>query len=123
MPERHPAACSRTIAYDGGLANQSSRLAPRLLYGDRVAGNVVPLRVPPLAAKAARLRYVSCSEEGIRRVRLLTNNPRKRSGLADYGLEVVERLPIIIPATPSNGRYLAAKRDKLGHLLGALGDD
>jgi 3,4-dihydroxy 2-butanone 4-phosphate synthase/GTP cyclohydrolase II len=61
---------------------------------------------------------------GIRQLRLLTNNPRKRVGLEGYGLEVVERVPIVIPSNPVNAPYLMAKRDKLGHLLGALaGDD
>jgi 3,4-dihydroxy 2-butanone 4-phosphate synthase/GTP cyclohydrolase II len=61
---------------------------------------------------------------GIRRLRLLTNNPRKRVGLEGYGLEVVERVPIVIPPNAVNATYLTTKRDKLGHLLGTLaGDD
>ena len=55
---------------------------------------------------------------GIRKMRLLTNNPRKIVGLTGYGLEVVERVPIEIGATEHNREYLAAKRTKLGHLLG-----
>lgn len=54
---------------------------------------------------------------GIRRMRLLTNNPRKVVGLHGFGLEVVERLPIQMPAGPENAKYLEAKRDKLGHLI------
>ena len=57
---------------------------------------------------------------GIRKLRLLTNNPRKRKGLAGYGLEIVERLPIEIAPNPENARYLDTKRDKLGHLLGGV---
>jgi 3,4-dihydroxy 2-butanone 4-phosphate synthase / GTP cyclohydrolase II len=57
---------------------------------------------------------------GIQQVRLLTNNPRKRSGLEDLGLTVVERVPIVIPPNVANRHYLATKRDKLGHLLGAI---
>lgn len=61
---------------------------------------------------------------GVKRLRLLTNNPRKRDGLAEHGLEIVERVPIVMPTNPSNHAYLTAKRDKLGHLLGGLaGDD
>jgi 3,4-dihydroxy 2-butanone 4-phosphate synthase/GTP cyclohydrolase II len=61
---------------------------------------------------------------GVGAVRLLTNNPRKHDGLERYGLAVVERLPIVVPPNPSNIAYLATKRDRLGHLLGALaGDD
>lgn len=54
---------------------------------------------------------------GLKQIRLLTNNPSKRVGLEGYGLEVVERIPIIAPPNPHNMRYLATKRDKLGHLL------
>ncbi|MBF9140066.1 bifunctional 3,4-dihydroxy-2-butanone-4-phosphate synthase/GTP cyclohydrolase II [Hymenobacter properus] len=52
---------------------------------------------------------------GIRQMRLLTNNPRKRTGLIGYGLEIVETLPIEIHANPHNEAYLATKRDKMGH--------
>ena len=54
---------------------------------------------------------------GIRKIRLLTNNPKKIVGLEGYGLEVVERVPIEIPANVANRRYLETKRDKLGHLI------
>jgi 3,4-dihydroxy 2-butanone 4-phosphate synthase/GTP cyclohydrolase II len=54
---------------------------------------------------------------GVRKIRLLTNNPRKIVGLEGYGLEVVERVPIEVPARAENRRYLATKRDKLGHYL------
>jgi 3,4-dihydroxy 2-butanone 4-phosphate synthase / GTP cyclohydrolase II len=54
---------------------------------------------------------------GVRKIRLMTNNPRKIHGLKGYGIEIVERVPIEIPSTPHNERYLSTKRDKLGHLL------
>jgi 3,4-dihydroxy 2-butanone 4-phosphate synthase / GTP cyclohydrolase II len=54
---------------------------------------------------------------GLRRIRILTNNPRKMVGLAAYGLEVIERVPIQVPAGERNRAYLEAKRDKLGHFL------
>ncbi|MDZ7369760.1 MAG: bifunctional 3,4-dihydroxy-2-butanone-4-phosphate synthase/GTP cyclohydrolase II [candidate division KSB1 bacterium] len=57
------------------------------------------------------------AELGIRKLRLMTNNPRKIVGLEGYGLEVVERLPIEIHPNPVNARYLKTKRDKLGHLI------
>ena len=57
---------------------------------------------------------------GVTKLRTLTNNPRKYYGLAGYGLEVVEQVPLLVPATAHNERYLRAKRDKLGHLLSAL---
>ncbi len=56
---------------------------------------------------------------GLKDLRLLTNNPRKIVGLEGYGLHVVERVPIQIPAGPQNAKYLETKRDKLGHLLDA----
>jgi 3,4-dihydroxy 2-butanone 4-phosphate synthase / GTP cyclohydrolase II len=54
---------------------------------------------------------------GITTLRLLTNNPKKVSGVEAYGLKVTEQVPIEMPPHPENARYLAAKRDKLGHKL------
>ncbi len=54
---------------------------------------------------------------GIKKIRLLTNNPRKIVGLKGYGLEVVERIPIEVSPNENNSRYLQTKRDKLGHLI------
>jgi 3,4-dihydroxy 2-butanone 4-phosphate synthase/GTP cyclohydrolase II len=59
---------------------------------------------------------------GVRRLRLMTNNPRKIIGLGGYGLEVTERVPVVCPTHPANERYLAAKREKLGHLLPPEGE-
>ena len=59
---------------------------------------------------------------GVKNLRLLTNNPRKRVGLESYGLTVVERVPIEIPANDTNRKYLSTKRDKLGHQLSSLTD-
>jgi 3,4-dihydroxy 2-butanone 4-phosphate synthase/GTP cyclohydrolase II len=47
----------------------------------------------------------------------MTNNPRKLVGLDGYGLEIVERVPLIASRTDENRGYLETKRDKLGHLL------
>lgn len=52
---------------------------------------------------------------GISKIRLMTNNPRKRAGLLGYGLEIVENVPIEIRPNPHNEFYLQTKRDKLGH--------
>jgi len=61
---------------------------------------------------------------GIRQMRLLTNNPRKRTGLLGYGLEVVETVPIEIAPNKHNQTYLTTKRDKLGHdILQAMKPD
>jgi len=54
---------------------------------------------------------------GIRKIRLLTNNPKKVVALNGYGLEIVERVPIQIPCTPHNEEYLKTKKEKLGHWL------
>lgn len=54
---------------------------------------------------------------GLRRLRLITNNPKKVSGLTGYGLEIVEHVPIITKHSEARTRYLETKRDKLGHLL------
>jgi len=54
---------------------------------------------------------------GIRKIKLLTNNPRKVSALDGYGLEIVKRVPIEIPCTKHSKRYLRTKREKLGHLI------
>jgi 3,4-dihydroxy 2-butanone 4-phosphate synthase/GTP cyclohydrolase II len=57
---------------------------------------------------------------GVRTVRLITNNPAKYGGLAGFGLDVVERVALEPRVTRENVRYLTAKRDRLGHLLGRL---
>ena len=54
-------------------------------------------------------------ELGISKMKLMSNNPRKRAGLSGYGLEVVETIPIEIKANQYNEKYLTTKRDKLGH--------
>jgi len=54
---------------------------------------------------------------GIKKINLLTNNPKKVIGLNGYGLEIVNRLPIEIPPNKSNEKYLKTKRDKLGHII------
>ncbi len=59
---------------------------------------------------------------GVKKMRLMTNNPRKIVGLRAYGLEIVERVPIEVRPNESNIRYLSTKRDKLGHMLGDLMD-
>ena len=59
---------------------------------------------------------------GVRKLRLMTNNPKKIVGLQGYGLEVVERVPIEMPATDANRRYLTTKREKLGHLFSSFPD-
>ena len=54
---------------------------------------------------------------GVHKIRLITNNPRKIAGLRGYGIEVVDRVPLLIEANDYNSVYLATKAKKLGHLL------
>jgi 3,4-dihydroxy 2-butanone 4-phosphate synthase / GTP cyclohydrolase II len=57
------------------------------------------------------------SDLGVKELRLITNNPRKIAGLRGYGLEMVDRVPLLIEATSFNSTYLATKAEKLGHLF------
>lgn len=54
---------------------------------------------------------------GVKRIRLMTNNPLKVEGLERNGVEIAERIPVVIPSNPHNARYLETKRTRLGHLL------
>jgi 3,4-dihydroxy 2-butanone 4-phosphate synthase/GTP cyclohydrolase II len=57
------------------------------------------------------------SDMGLRKIRLMTNNPRKVVGLEGYGLRIVERVPIVCPANKYSAKYLRTKKEKLGHIL------
>jgi len=57
---------------------------------------------------------------GVRKLRLMTNNPKKIVGLEGYGLEIVERVPIEMVPVCTNVKYLKTKREKMGHLLDNL---
>ncbi|MBI5414592.1 bifunctional 3,4-dihydroxy-2-butanone-4-phosphate synthase/GTP cyclohydrolase II [Candidatus Peregrinibacteria bacterium] len=54
---------------------------------------------------------------GIQKIRLLTNNPKKISGISGYGLEVIERIPIEVRASEHSAKYLKTKKEKMGHLF------
>ena len=56
---------------------------------------------------------------GVKKMKLLTNNPTKRVGLEGFGLEVVERVPIIAPVKENNSHYMETKRKRMGHILGS----
>ena len=72
--------------------------------------------------RPTRSGHVPCGGRAAKRLRILTNNPKKIVGIEGYGLQVVERVPIEIPATESNKRYLMTKRQKMGHLFSSLPD-
>ena len=54
---------------------------------------------------------------GVKKLKLITNNPKKMIGLEGYGLEIVARVPVEIEPTEANKRYLKTKKDKMGHIL------
>jgi len=60
---------------------------------------------------------------GIKKVRLMTNNPKKLSGISGYGIEIVERVPIQMNHNERNKFYLETKREKMGHLLNKKEDN
>ena len=98
-----------------GLGNKTRayRLQERGL--DTVDANLalgLPADARDYRAAAAALRRL-----GARRVRLLTNNPRKCEALQDLGIDVVERVPLQVPANGVNGGYLRTKAERMGHLL------
>jgi 3,4-dihydroxy 2-butanone 4-phosphate synthase/GTP cyclohydrolase II len=53
----------------------------------------------------------------VARIRLMTNNPEKVQGITEFGLQICERIPIVVPPKAKNAFYLKTKRDRLGHLL------
>ncbi|GAB3577396.1 bifunctional 3,4-dihydroxy-2-butanone-4-phosphate synthase/GTP cyclohydrolase II [Spirosoma luteolum] len=71
----------------------------------------------PMDARDYGLGAQILRDLGIRKLRLISNNPKKRAGLMGYGLEIVDTVPIEIPANPYNERYLRTKRDKMGHTI------
>src|ERR671935_678671 len=71
----------------------------------------------PIDARDYGIGNQILAELGLSTIRILTNNPRKVTGIEGFGLRVVEQVPIEIEPTPQNARYLATKRDKLGHKL------
>ena len=71
----------------------------------------------PADSREYGIGYQILADLGLTTMRILTNNPRKIEGAEQYGLTVVEQVPIEVPPNVENRRYLAAKRDKLGHRL------
>ena len=98
-----------------GLANKISAYALQERGLDTVEANIA-LGLPE-DGRDYRVAAEMLFDLGVRRVRLLTNNPAKIEGLERRGLEVVERVPLEISPNPSNVGYLRTKREKMGHLF------
>ena len=98
-----------------GLANKISAYALQERGLDTVEANLA-LGLPE-DVRDYRVAAEMLLDLGVRRARLLTNNPAKIEGLERHGVEVVERVPLGISPNPSNVRYLRTKREKMGHLL------
>ncbi|RYZ77335.1 MAG: bifunctional 3,4-dihydroxy-2-butanone-4-phosphate synthase/GTP cyclohydrolase II [Proteobacteria bacterium] len=99
-----------------GLANKIRAYALQDQGMDTVEANLhlgFPKDARDYGVGAQILRSV-----GVRKIRLLTNNPAKRVGLKGYGIEIVDRVPLVIDANKNNVEYLNTKRDKLGHVFG-----
>lgn len=74
----------------------------------------------PADLRDYRVAVQMLRDVGVRSIRLLSNNPRKLSGVSGEGLSVSERLPIEVLASEDSARYLRTKKDKLGHLLSSV---
>jgi 3,4-dihydroxy 2-butanone 4-phosphate synthase/GTP cyclohydrolase II len=98
-----------------GLANKISAYALQEQGLDTVEANLA-LGLPE-DMRDYRVAAEMLLDLGVRRVRLLTNNPAKVEGLRSYGVEVVERVPLRISPNPSNVEYLRTKGEKMGHLF------
>ncbi len=98
-----------------GLAAKVAAYAEQDEGADTVEANLrlgLPADAREYGAPAAVLRAL-----GVRSARLLTNNPEKEAGVAEHGVVVRGRVPLVVPAGAEAARYLAVKRDRMGHLL------
>ena len=98
-----------------GLANKIKAYALQEKGKDTVEANEALGLLPDLREYGLGAQILA--HLGIRKLRMMTNNPKKIIGLKGYGLEVVERIPIIVEANQQNIDYLRTKQEKMGHLL------
>ena len=98
-----------------GLANKLHAYRKQEAGMDTVEANIALGFAPDLREYGEGAQILG--DLGISKVRLITNNPCKIKGLAGYGIEIAERVPVVIPATDYDKRYLETKRDKMGHLF------
>ena len=98
-----------------GLANKLHAYRKQEEGLDTVEANVALGFAPDLRDYSEGAQILA--DLGVRKVRLMTNNPCKVKGLDGYGIEITERVPLVIPANAHDRRYLDTKRDKMGHLL------
>jgi 3,4-dihydroxy 2-butanone 4-phosphate synthase/GTP cyclohydrolase II len=116
--ERHGRGVVLYMRQEGrgiGLANKIKAYALQEQGMDTVEANV-HLGFPP-DPRDYGIGAQILNELGVTRMRLMTNNPKKRVGLQSYGLEVTELVPLEVPATADSQGYLETKRDKMGHIL------
>jgi 3,4-dihydroxy 2-butanone 4-phosphate synthase/GTP cyclohydrolase II len=116
--ERHGRGVVLYMRQEGrgiGLANKIKAYALQEQGMDTVEANV-HLGFPP-DPRDYGIGAQILNELGVTRMRLMTNNPKKRVGLQSHGLEVTELVPLEVPATADSQGYLETKRDKMGHIL------
>ena len=76
------------------------------------------MKIGVLALQGAFIEHIKILRDlGVSKMALLTNNPKKIVGLEGYGIEVVQRLPLEMPASKESKEYLMCKRDRMGHLI------